>query len=554
MHWENALAIHPLVLQIRKLGARSPSAATTAGTFEAATEGGVTANEALLLRNIFATHGDTWSATRKRDWTERLGRMEVAPADVAPATGDSAGAEDLSAHVKTVWMTGYESTVQQAYVADMVKLGQRYGYKLVLQLSAREDVTLVARDLMARTGLTLAQLDALVDITNTAHRTSEWAEDNKVVTNSEELSARVTVLVPPTVSDAAFARAAGFTAQEGYHAFVPGSFHGAVSARGEADAAADLAARLGRQHKVTRCYVEGGNILPATSSDGQPYALVGRDSLVVSAFHMQEAGTFTDAEISARWESLRGDISTDAMARTREQLTRAEQAASWWRETNAVSDDQAARYLAIEALAADAIAADMGIPRERVVFVTQPEFHIDMHLRPLRPGEVLVNHPQACVAALDEAMADPAATAWQQAELSAMLTRAREEQGARSAVYDQIITELEQAGLIAIRAPGVFDSGVRMANFTNAVPGTTAAGETFYICNGSSVTPLQEAFARFVRSCGVDHVDFVALEGGGEHTWSAGEMSLSLAGALDCRENDTPVVETVDDLLGTVVS
>jgi hypothetical protein len=161
-----------------------------------------------------------------------------------------------------------------------------------------------------------------------------------------------------------------------------------------------------------------------------------------------------------------------------------------------------------------------------------------MHVRPVAPGEVMVNHPAECIELIDEALRDRRATSWQKTELRQMQARAERELAQMGPLCDEIIAQLEDAGLIVTRAPGVFQSEVRRANFMNGVPGTTDDGVAYYITTGSTIAPLQRAFGRFIRKIGVNKVHFIANAGGSRSKLSAGELSLEMDGAFDCREVD----------------
>jgi hypothetical protein len=362
------------------------------------------------------------------------------------------------------------------------------------------------------------------------------------MTNGNDITKPVKVLVPPDVSETTLSKAETFTADEGYHPYEY-SFQGAVTLRAEDDAAIDTAHSLGRTAVRTKTYIEGGNLLPGTTSDGRPYAMVGRDSVVVSAFDLEAKNFFSSSKVQARIQEMkaRGRMSSSDIERTENKLLRAEQASSW-NAPNAVNNalrGRAERFMATLELTQIRMARDVGLDPERLVVLSQPDFHIDMHIRPLRPGEVLVNHPKACIDAIDDALTSPGNKWWERRELRAMRKHAVAELSEKGHVYDEIINQIEAAGLIAIPAPGVFESNSRKANFMNAVPGTTSSGESFFLTNASTLTSLERAFARFAEREGdVERIEFLGASGGGMFALSASEESLEMAGGLDCREVD----------------
>ena len=533
-------ALHPLLRELQTTNLRRPTTRDMDRIFRAAAEGGVTPAERQLLQSTFRQHADGWTATARRNWEQRLaaaprGAIHVRPQPHGPE------AEDLAAPMRTVWMQGIGDGVQEHFIAEMAKLGADLGFRLKVQLPAWASVAGFAQGLLRTTGLPLAELDRVVDVVRTNADPSVWGEDNKILTNGDDVNAPVKVLVPPRVSGATFDKAEAFTASEGYHPYREG-FQGAVSDRGEDQAAIELAARLGREAQRTRTYIEGGNLLPGVTSDGRPYAMVGRDSLVISAFHLDQQRAFSNAQVDAKVRELRGagKLTPQLVEETAAQLHRVEQWTSWRApaQVTAAHRAEAPRFLAKLELTKEIAARDLGLPADRLISLTQPEFHIDMHMRPLAPGEVIVHHPGKSIEVIDQALADPRTPAWERSELQSMRRNAVLEQREMGHVYDQIFAELAEAGLIAIEAPGVFMSHNRDANFMNGIPGTTERGQTYYLTNSSSLTSLERAFQRFVQDLGVERVEFLGSAYGGPRSLSVSEYSLSMAGGLDCRTVD----------------
>jgi hypothetical protein len=279
--------IHPLQRELRRTDLKAPTSARMDAIFTAAKQGGVTPAERQLLHQVLASKDD-WSDASRRAWQSRLSGLKVGAQVVRPSQLGSAQAEDLSGDVRVMWTQGYDSDVQRVYVTDLLRLARRYDFKMILQVPPRRRVADLLADLRARTGLSAAQLNQLLSIVKADWGFSDWSEDGKVLTNGDDVTRAVEVLIPPEVSEQALSRAYGYVQDEGYHPLDPESFQGAVVERQEHITAQKLARRLGRKQRQARCYVEGGNLLPATSSDGKAYALVGQDSLIISAFHLDE--------------------------------------------------------------------------------------------------------------------------------------------------------------------------------------------------------------------------------------------------------------------------
>ncbi len=525
-------------MALRATDLRNPSPAAIDRILRAADQGGATPAERQRIAEVERRYASGWSGAARGAWDRGVANLSRGPTMRArPSRGPAA--EDLSSRMKTVWMPGLADPVQGVYVASMARLGAELGFHLVASAPPSVPMANIARYLTNATGLPVERLDQVVDIVREDEFSSVWGEDRHILTNATA-TRPVKVLVPPRVSDDTFTKAIAFTSDEGYHPYRDG-FQGAVSDRREDVDARATARQLGREVINTRSYIEGGNLLGGTTSDGEAFALIGRDSLVLSAFHLDAQGAFSSRAVDAKVREMErsGRLTQRDVEVTAQKLALADRATSWWAPTsvNASHYREAAPFLAKLELTKDIIANDIDLPVDRVAFVTQPEFHIDMHMRPLAPGEILVQHPAACMQLIEEALADPRLQSWESNELRAMYQTAAEEQRVMGHVYDQIIREVEDAGLLAIPAPGVF-SGYRLANFMNAVPGTTQNDQTYFLTNASSIKPLERAFERFVKALGVDRVEFLGGEGGGPRSYSASEESLELAGGLDCREVD----------------
>lgn len=520
--------------------------------FAASAKGGVTSLEENKLQEVYNTYASRWSSQVREFWRVGISNLRRPEGGILRGATGAAEPEDLSSRLKTLWIQGYSDNVQRAFVEDLVLLAHDKGLKVTLHLDQNLSVGSVARDLTARTGLSLQELDKVLDIVRSDTIPSVWGEDNKILTDGDDVRVAPKVLVPPDIGSNSFSRAMLYTANEGYHPSQPGSFQGAVDERGEAYISYQLAKELGRDSKITECYIEGGNMVPGTTTDGKPYALVGRDSLILSAYHLDDSRKFSRSAVDAQVRKMEttGAFKTSEVDETARRLKAMDVALQngWFdayldqpttlpnqiRPTQA-DITKAKEFLAKLELTKDLMAKDVGIPKERLVFIDQPEFHIDMAVRPLGPGEVMVNHPRRSIQLLDEALRDPQLRSSERRELQEMRTHAQRELTELGPVYDRIIQQLESSGLLVAQAPGVFESNSRKANFMNAVPGHTPDGTATYITIGSSIKPLERAFETFVKSLGVEDVHFV----GGkmvEYGMTAGEVSLEMMGGIDCRE------------------
>jgi hypothetical protein len=530
---------------LRRSDLTRASTSTIDRILTAAEQGGVTPAERRILDRTYDRYADGWSREVRDRWNATLDRAPRGPREL-PRASSGPEAEDLASPMKTVWMQGVDD-VQLAYAGDMARLGAELGYTILLQVPGWYSTAGVARGLVESTGLPVEALDRVVDLVPSDEFASVWGEDNKILTNGG-----LTVLVPPDIDTLSVEKAMLYTADEGYHPYKEG-FQGAVDDREEGLAAREMAEDLGERKRRIRTYIEGGNLLPGVTSDGKAYAMVGRDTIVISAFHLDAEGAFDREAVDAQMRAMsdRGELTPDAIELAAEKLLRTKPFAFG---INDALRREAAELLAKIELTKEVLADDVGLAADRLVTITQPEFHIDMHVRPLAPGEVLVNHPEACIRLIDRALEDPALKNWEADELAGMRQYAELELERMGPVYDRIIREIEDAGLIAIPAPGVFENETRLANFLNGIPGTARDGSPYYLTNASSIKPLERAFEAFVKDLGVERVEFLGGAGGGREGYSASELSLFDAGGLDCREVDTPVAREmttdISDALG----
>lgn len=245
------------------------------------------------------------------------------------------------------------------------------------------------------------------------------------------------------------------------------------------------AAALGGKAIQGLAYLEGGNTLTGTRKDGEAYALVGQDSLAV----------------------------TKKLLKTR--------------------SDQRVK---------EAVASDLGLPVASVFAVEQPgEFHLDMRMMPVAPGEIAINDARAAAeqqiqwleAQLQKDLQDPAHDAQElRTQFSERSQNLREEANKR-AKYEELTTrDLQAAGMKVHHLPGVFVDpdapATDTSNFFNARHGVNEAGERFSIFMGGK--PEEEAFLAeklLHADLGLTRLHFL------DPTQTA--STLSLQGGLKCR-------------------
>jgi hypothetical protein len=437
----------------------------------------------------------------------------------------SPGAEDASARLKKMYMGGYnrfnprlgswQPDVQDDYVRDLIVRGIAEGFVVALQIDSRRtaaDVKKLVRDDIKRLNATAvaalaandAKIESHIEIIQATKEGYEWAEDNKMLTSDGS-----TIRTTPKVKTSAFAamqkftmgsklgpRAAGYT-REGHHtAGQPGTdrdrtsdefpaglvnekaIQAAVSQRNEHLSAKSLADATGKAFKVTKTYNEGGNMLVGTFPNGQPYAVIGRDGLIVSVFHLEDeykkpasdptkvdVPQFDPTSISARMATL-APFDKSEVADTIDKLIAAGKIPA--AASDADKKKAAEEFLTKLDLVKDIFADDTQIPRNQLIFVPQPDFHIDMHMRPLGPGQIMVNDFDANIALINDALKERPIEPWEEKELKTMLDHAKKMKEVMGPVMKEIAAQSKKGGLDVIPAPGVMESQFETAKITRA--------------------------------------------------------------------------------------
>jgi len=133
------------------------------------------------------------------------------------------------------------------------------------------------------------------------------------------------------------------------------------------------------------------------------------------------------------------------------------------------------------------IAKDLNIDPKNLFFIPQPNFHIDMELRPLNYPYILVNDYDCSIEVLKKAQKEAKDTLTKnQLEKLIFNTRTCRDFSAVSTAYtnmDIVTKELESYGFKVIKVPGKFDySGT---NFMNATVHQRPNGDLVYITNES---------------------------------------------------------------------
>ena len=194
--------------------------------------------------------------------------------------------------------------------------------------------------------------------------------------------------------------------------------------------------------RLATSYVEGGNILNGHRPDGTAYALVGRDSLAVTA------------------KLLPGKAG----------------------ESEAINQ----------------VAADYGLKPENIIPLEQPgDFHLDMAMALAGPGQVLLNDSRQVLALQKEWISEHYKHTWFNRDQQPSELEQVEKKANKTAVFEDIVEkQLKAAGLQVFRVPGVFPKSVAntQMNFLNIRQGQNDRGETFAVSLGGEER-AEQAFA-----------------------------------------------------------
>lgn len=250
------------------------------------------------------------------------------------------------------------------------------------------------------------------------------------------------------------------------------------------EVAAAIAAARGIDLREATTYLEGGNVLLGTLPNGEPYALVGRDSVAVSHALLERHAGHMVNEVDVKL----------------------------------------------------AIAGDLGVGATRLFLVEQPGvFHLDMAMTLLAPGTVLMNDAveafrlQAQWLREDHERWRPRRTPttpdgvythdlalWREAGETMERTIANlwkyTERFARA--ESRAMADLEGTGLRVLRVPGRFLHPARpwdrdAMNFLNGEAGTSARRGTFFVTLGGDARAERVIAERLLRpDTGLDRVYF----------------------------------------------
>ena len=209
---------------------------------------------------------------------------------------------------------------------------------------------------------------------------------------------------------------------------------------------------------VAKSYLEGGNVLNTIKADGEPAAIIGRESV---------------------FETL----SAMKLPKNKVNISKAK----------------------------FQIAEELGLKPENITYIPQIDFHIDMYYRPLQNGVVAVPDYDEGINIL-KGIEFPDILNDDKKEYLSRLEEVRNLTAAKLKKAEKILTS---AGYKIVKLP-VFsctsEYGPSTINYMNGICGTSPDGVKFYITNKSGIDELDKIAEKYLKNTGINKVYFVSTE------------------------------------------
>ncbi|MFE8726309.1 hypothetical protein [Aeromonas hydrophila] len=251
-------------------------------------------------------------------------------------------------------------------------------------------------------------------------------------------------------------------------------------------------------------------------------------SLVVTAELHSE---FNDEQIAQALPTLAADAAT--LARLGHML----QAGGYQRTglAGAEQDHQTRRFLTMMAISQRLMAQELKVAERDLVILAQPGFHLDMAMRPLADGHVLLNEHATSAALIEQVLAEGGNLSESERQaLGQSVTDLRQQSERWHKIHALIRQQLSDAGLTPIATPGAFSVGKRPVNWMNGIMGTRQ--QPFYITNAASIAPLNQAFAAWLQRevAGLTPYFVGQAASNNREEFNQAEALLRGSGGLDC--------------------
>ena len=217
--------------------------------------------------------------------------------------------------------------------------------------------------------------------------------------------------------------------------------------------------------RVSRVYLEGGNVMVVPKADGTKGVLIGMSSLLISTFLLSLEGAFPPG-------------------------------VSFPRKL------EATKLI---------IAKDLGVDPSQVTYLDQPEFHLDTFLTPGEHGKIFIEDPGYSNATINALLRDPGLSRVERDTLEEKLYPAPSLRNLR-AELKPTIDELRNAGYQVIGVPGEYNPRppgeyehhpVEDTDFMNGLVATGKNGGKYDIVGQSPTAPLNGAFRKVMARYGI---------------------------------------------------
>lgn len=186
----------------------------------------------------------------------------------------------------------------------------------------------------------------------------------------------------------------------------------------------------------------------------------------------------------------------------------------------------------------DKIVQALNIKPENLHVIEQPDFHLDMAIRPLNYPYILVND-----FGLTEELLK---YKFQKSALDKLIgEKSRDNRSRGYASANETIQSLKEAGFVPIRVPGIF--GKDRANFMNAIVHQDTDGQLIYITNKSPFKKInfELAFKNYIKRAAPQIKEVLFIDGNG----LVNESLSKYSGGIHCMSSERPDFEKWNELL-----
>ncbi|MBN1962972.1 MAG: hypothetical protein JW841_18735 [Deltaproteobacteria bacterium] len=297
-----------------------------------------------------------------------------------------------------------------------------------------------------------------------------------------------------------------------------------------------------RKFRVSRVYLEGGNVLTTEKSDGSKGIIIGEHSVIGSLIALEWQDHFIDeknkefSKIKIENKIKQLNILPIEIAYIKNILLESGRMAMG--KDSPPFEQQTKEFIAKLELTKDVIAEELSVKRSDISFIPQIGFHIDMYMRPGPNGQIFINDEKESIKTLDLILENKKYEGFDQlclakyrekakkltaidiADYNADVSKSPEVAKARKEAYlwqfmMQQINEILQRDNYVVRpiagsfgADLINQSDYRRVNlfisFLNSLTGEVENGKYFYITCSSSIKELDNAFAAKISSYGID--------------------------------------------------